>query len=400
MAPRAPVDLIAELLHAEIGLRPESSLRGRLDRCVREGAATRGLSLEAYHADLLHHDEAFSSLIDEITVQETGFFRHPEQFDVLAEILPSLTEPVTLWSAGCANGQEAFSLAMLLDEQGIAGSVVATDLSAAAVERTARARYSTREIAGLSAERRSRHLRAVGAEWEVDEPLRRQVTAAQHNLVDAIPALARTSQVVFCRNILIYLSAEHTRAFLDRVADAFAPGTPLFLGAAEVLWQVSDRFEPVRVDSTYLYRCRHPRRASNHPASVSFGPALDRAERARPAAPRTPRRAASAAAAATDDTSASLALARVGQDAIAAGDHRAAVVAFRAWAYLTPLNVFAQLHLGLALEAAGDLPAARRTFGVARRALLGTDPTLVEVASEGYSFAELGKLLDAKQAQP
>ena len=92
-------------------------------------------------------------------MQETAFFRHPEQFEVLArDVLPTLPQPVKIWSAGCANGQEPFSLAMLLEEQGIAGSVIGTDLSTTALQRTVAARYVTRELSGLSPRRIARHL--------------------------------------------------------------------------------------------------------------------------------------------------------------------------------------------------------------------------------------------------
>src|SRR3954464_12116636 len=147
------VEQVAELLHQRIGLRAEPSLRGRLRRCIRDDAAGRFPDSQAYVASLREAD-ALQRLVDRVTVQETAFFRHPEQFDVLArEVLPVLPQPVTIWSAGCANGQEAYSLAMLLEELGIAGTIVASDISTAAVRRTEQARYTDRELSGLSAER-------------------------------------------------------------------------------------------------------------------------------------------------------------------------------------------------------------------------------------------------------
>ena len=85
---------------------------------------------------------------------------------------------------------------------------------------------------------------------------------------------------------------------------------------------------------------------------------------------------------------------------MAAGDHGSAVVSFRKWAYLTPDDALAHLHLGFAMEAAGDGPAARRAFGAARRAVLEADPAHVEHAIEGYAPGELLRLLDAKQQVP
>ena len=134
---------MAGLLHQRIGLRPDPTLRGRLHRAIREELHDGGQDAATYLDSLADGGDALQALLNRVTVQETAFFRHPEQFEVLArEVLPTLPQPVKIWSAGCANGQEAFSLAMLLEEQGIDGSVVGTDLSTTALQRTVAARYS------------------------------------------------------------------------------------------------------------------------------------------------------------------------------------------------------------------------------------------------------------------
>ena len=77
----------------------------------------------------------------------------------------------------------------------------------------------------------------------------------RHNLIDAIPEQIRSSRLVLCRNVLIYFSADHARTFLDRVADTM-PAAEVFLGAAETMWSVSDRYETVRADDTFYHRQR------------------------------------------------------------------------------------------------------------------------------------------------
>jgi len=239
----AAVDRLSELLDLQIGLRPETTLRGRLRRCLRDEVSVRGGDLDAYLRALAGSDHLLQSLVNRVTVQESAFFRHPDHFEVLAnDILPGLDPPVTIWSAGCANGQEAYSLAMVLEEQGVQGSVVATDLSTTALARTTAARYSSREIAALSASRIARHLTRDGDAWEVKRSLRSRVTTLRHNLITDLPGHVGVCQVVFCRNVLIYFSPEHAKAFLDRLAGALAPGAFLILGSAESLWQVTDRF--------------------------------------------------------------------------------------------------------------------------------------------------------------
>jgi chemotaxis protein methyltransferase CheR len=396
----AVVDQVTKLLNAQIGLRPEPTLRGRLRRCIRDEAAATGAELTTY-AGTLSQPDALQRLLNRITVQETSFFRHPEHFEVLArDVLPHLSQPVTIWSAGCANGQEAYSLAMVLEEQGIAGTVIASDLSTAALQRTEAGRYAPREVSGLSPARLARHMTHSGKGWLVNDAIRARVSTMRHNLVDPLPDRVRPAQVVFCRNVLIYFSPEHTRAFLDQVADALPRAGYLFLGSAESIWPISDRFETVRVDETFIYRRRvAPARVPGPgrvlgPVSVSVRSVEKPPARSARRTVRAHRPALTAVPVKAESPSG---LAHDGQQALDAGDTQRAIVAFRKWAYLAPDDAIAHLHLGLALEAAGDQPSAQRAFGAARRALLHGEEGHVDSAMEGYAADELLGLLASKQ---
>jgi chemotaxis protein methyltransferase CheR len=410
------VNEVGELLDARIGLRPQSTLRGRLRRSIRDEATASGEDLEEYVERLPTSGGLMQSLVNRVTVQESGFFRHPDHFEVLAaDILPVLTPPVTIWSAGCANGQEAYSLVMLLEEQGIEGSVLATDLSTSALARTVAATYDTREITGLSTLRRRRHLTRHGDQWTVNGSLRARVATMQHNLLDGLPARVPTCQVVFCRNVLIYFSPEHTAAFLDRVATALTPGAYLFLGAAESLWHVTDRFEPEQLGKSFAYRRSGEAAGGRRSAGVpTRQPARSLSPRPRPTLLQAaPPRKAPAEAPATDprpsgrqrgsaSVTASLeigALAKTGRRAFDAGESAAAVVAFRKWAYLAPDDPMSSLHLALALEAGGHHTFAQRAFGVARAAALRGGASIEATELGGYSRDELVRLLESKQVR-
>ena len=94
-------------------------MRGRVARALRNGAAARGEPPAAYVQSLLRQPEALQALVDAITVQETRFFRDPAHFEVLVRrALPRLPAAGVVWSVGCAHGQEAWSLAMALEEAG------------------------------------------------------------------------------------------------------------------------------------------------------------------------------------------------------------------------------------------------------------------------------------------
>lgn len=384
------VDRVADLLRTEVGLRAEPTLRARMRRCIRDEITDHGEDAESYLRALKAGAALRQSLLNRITVQETGFFRHPEHFALLErEILPAMSRPLSIWSAGCANGQEAYSLAMVLEEQRIVGSVIATDISTSALARTDAARYTTREVSGLTTARLERHLTSAGDGWGISPALRRRVTTMHHNLIAPVPSRVRSCQIVFCRNVLIYFSPEHAKAFLDRVAQAM-PTAWLFLGSSETIWAIGDRYETVRFGDTYAYR---PLGAAGVPPTAPV-----------PAArvPLVPvRRPGKPATADPPDEAAVIAgLARIGQTALDAGQHQAAVVLFRKWVYLAPHDGVAHLHLGLALEAAADPAAADRAFSAARRALDLADPAEALLAIDGYSIAELHRLLDAKQQEP
>ncbi|XAS66784.1 protein-glutamate O-methyltransferase CheR [Micrococcaceae bacterium Sec5.7] len=388
------IDRVAELLRTEVGLRPEPALRARLRRCIRDEAAGLRMDPDRYLQALSTSAGLCQNLLNRVTVQETGFFRHPEHFEVLSrDILPTLPQPITIWSAGCANGQEAFSLAMLLEEHGVTGSVIATDVSTSALHRTRAARYTAGEVRGLAPDRIARHLTPVGQSWEINQSVRDRVSTLHHNLTDAVPDRVRSCQLVFCRNVLIYFSPQHAKVFLDRVANAL-PAAWLFLGAAETIWAVGDRYETLRIGGTYAYR----------PLAVPAVPSSATAVRAPVNGKRATARLASTQRVppleAENESAAIARLAQAGQQAFAARDERAAVVIFRKWVYLAQDDALAHLHLALALEALGDQLSAQRAFGAARRALLESDPAQLRFAIDGYDPAELHKLLDAKQQEP
>lgn len=394
------VDQVGELLDARIGLRPQSTLRGRLRRCIRDEINVRDQDLDAYVEELSTGTETLQSLVNRVTVQESGFFRHPDHFEVLADdVLPMFEQPVNIWSAACGNGQEAYSLAMLLAEQGVRGSILASDLSTSALRRTAAATYSDREIAGLSPTRRLNHLTPGDRGWQVNDSVRGRVTTMRHNLMEELPGRISDCQVVFCRNVLIYFSADHAKAFLNQLAGALAPGAYLFLGSAESLWQVTESFQSVRLGDSFVYQ----RNAPPPPRMPMRDVAVRPARRPAPSRPPKPRPTRSPpllpVAVATEPAQSSPRdqAASTGQLAFADGDHVAAVVAFRKWVYLSPEDPLAALHLALALEACGHWTSAQRAFSVSRALLQQAGPEHAEAALEGYAAGELLRLLDTKQ---
>jgi chemotaxis protein methyltransferase CheR len=392
---------VGRLLSRRVGLRLDPAIRGRLESAVRDQAARHGQDQADYVAQLEADPERLQELLNRVTVQETSFFRDPGQFAAFeTHVLPALRDAggrVQIWSAGCANGQEPYSLAMTLAESGIADwHVIASDLSTDALSRTRAARYAERELRGLSPERRARHLVEVAkGQWQVAPALRDRVTTIRHNLAaDPPPFSVGECQVVFCRNVLIYFGHDDVVAFLDRLRTALPPTAHLFLGYSESLWQVTDRFQLVRLGEAFAYR------PATGAATTSAAPEPRRTPQARrtaepprvPAPPRPPRPPRPEPV----PQPSIVELMAEGEAALGRGEHVEAVTAFRKAAYLDPDHPIAHLNLGLALEVAGDGLAARRAYAAARAAIQRCDTAAVEATLEGYQLDGLTRLLEQK----
>ena len=352
----AAVDAAARMLAERAGLRVEASARSRLARALRAGNGATDLQ----------------RLIDLVTVQESGFFRHPEHFDLIAAHVRD-AHPAAIWSAGCADGQEAWSLAMLLEEQRADGwTVVASDVSAAALQRAREGRYPERRLAGLSEQRRRRFLRPGGdGSWEIVPQLRSRVRFVQHNLATDPPPPG-TGAIVLCRNVLIYLVPAAAQGLLTLLHERMPPDGLLLIGAAEALLPGEAPFVAERHGSVYAYRPRHVAR----PGGAGAAPIRPVVPQASPPGP--------------DE------LAAEGERLAAADAHAEAAEAFRKVVYLQPSDPLAHLRLALALERAGDAAGAARAFRAARAAIERSGLHVVD----GWSGADVRRLVDAKLGDP
>lgn len=372
------LDQASLLLRSRAGLKAEPASQARLGRLLQESASLAGIPVAAYVSMVDTQPAAFNDLLDRVTVQHSAFFRDPAQFVALAEIARQKTDaPHTVWSAGCGNGQEPYSLAMLLDEIGRRHwQVVATDVSFKALAQAEKARYTEREIDGLSPERRKRYLTPVPGGYEVVPSIRRNVRIAHHNLARAdASSTVPESIVVFCRNVLMYFGREESEASIQRIAERITPGGHLFLGHSDSPGRMTQYFESVRVAGAHCYR----RLAATAP---KVAPVEKRPSDAHP--PRDLH-----------------GLLTEGDLAAAHGDLRAAVRAFRQATYLDPNLAIAYFQLGAALELAGDPREARRAFGAAGLAMMTGDGSEDISGLGGYTRRDLAsaiayKLTEAK----
>jgi chemotaxis protein methyltransferase CheR len=229
------------------------SLDAYKDKCLRRRIAVRmrasGAHSYADYEALLDRDpEEYARLKDTITINVTRFYRNVETWELIRNtVLPHICEetrgPIRAWSAGCASGEEPYTMAMLMadyfESRGRAEAlnlvtVDATDIDRECLQRAQSARYRPESLAEVPGSFISRYFQQVNGEYQVVERIRRRVVVRAADLC-AEPPPGRYYDLILCRNVIIYFE----RAMQDRIfaafAEALAPGGYLVLGKVESL---------------------------------------------------------------------------------------------------------------------------------------------------------------------
>lgn len=207
------------------------------------------------------------SVIDAMTTNETLWFRDSYPFDLLIkDLLPKLAEKsqrIRIWSAACSSGQEPYSIAMsILEYQkqrpgALRGGVeiIATDLSSEMLEKSEQGIYDELSLArGLSPQRRQAFFQThASGQMQLRPEVRRMVSFKSLNLLSSYASLGRFD-VVFCRNVLIYFSAEVKQKILQQIAAQLQPSGVLFLGASESISAASDFYAMVKCHPGLYYQ--------------------------------------------------------------------------------------------------------------------------------------------------
>ena len=285
---------IAEQVAQRTGLVFAPNRCEALEHAVRAVMRDHSLvDLAEFERRLAEGKLPWEPLIAQMTVGETYFFRDNEHFQFLAQrVLPELAERrgsqycPRVWSAGCASGEEAYSLAMALEEQGkLTGAfVLGTDLNRAALTRARAGRYKKWSLRGLDPKRIERFFR-----WERDEvllspALRNQVTFQELNLSGSSYPSAVTCtfamDFILCRNVLIYLRPQAIVELARRMFDCLAPGGYLITGPSDPLL-AEPRFEVTNVTAGIAYHRPLNAPAAATPSTIPPFPGIRQA-------PRTP----------------------------------------------------------------------------------------------------------------
>lgn len=283
----AELDAFRSAVAARLGLYFDDGKLGLLAEVLSRRAEARGIAPPVYLQDLSNPDlwrKEQPLLAKELTVTETYFFRHLEQFRAFHDVAlpdrlraPAAGRPLRLLSAGCASGEEAYSLAILLRQEFPGAppreaSIHAIDINPVMLDRARQARYTTWSLRETPADVRQRWFRERGRDFVLDEKVREMVTFEERNLSEDDPSFWRPQafDVVFCRNVLMYFTPEGAAAVVARLARALVPGGFLFLGHAETLRGISQDFHLRHSHGTFYYEKRDGSETRAVPRSLTF----------------------------------------------------------------------------------------------------------------------------------
>ena len=271
---------LRDLLAAYGGIYLDDTRQRVLEQAVAGRLSATGDDPASYERRLrLPHGDELARLAELVLNHETFFFRNRPQMRALREaLLPEIDrrkpagQAIRIWSAGCATGEEAYSLAILAHET-LGGrprpvEILATDLSEPALARARAGVYSGRALANVAPEMLMRYFRPEGAAYAVRDEVRRLVRFERLNLLEPFPEATRGVDIIFCQNVMIYFQLETCRRLLERFYECLDDDGLLFLGFSETLWNVFDRFRPREVAGAYVYTKSAPPPPAPRPAAT------------------------------------------------------------------------------------------------------------------------------------
>jgi chemotaxis protein methyltransferase CheR len=207
-----------------------------------------------------------TAIVDAMLTKETSFFRDTRPFELLRDkIIPELMQArrrqrsLSIWSAACASGQEPYSIAMLIKDHfpellSWDLTILASDLSQAMISRSCEGRYSQLEVnRGLPARMLIKYFNEDGMDWQISKEIRNMIEWRQVNLCEAWMNI-KNMDVVFLRNVLIYLHMSAKKEILARMRKVLRPDGFLFLGTAETTLNLDRSLQPVYLNQSVCYR--------------------------------------------------------------------------------------------------------------------------------------------------
>jgi chemotaxis protein methyltransferase CheR len=276
------VERITRIVAAETGLCFRSG-RADTDAGVRRAMAHAHVTDVQRFAALLEAGQLpIDDLVSELTVGETYFFREPRHFDFIRNVVfPDVlarrgrAHTLRIWSAGCASGEEAYSLAITLIDEQLNGHVLATDLSRRALQRARAATYRRWSLRGLDQSLIRRCFHETGSQWTLAQRFRGPVTFEFHNLArgiyPSVPAGIWGMDLIVCRNVLIYLDADTIHRVAHGLSETLTEDGWLITGPSDPPVHAVASLSPVVTAHGIVYRRIAPRIGATPARRVADG---------------------------------------------------------------------------------------------------------------------------------
>jgi chemotaxis protein methyltransferase CheR len=276
----ARVEQFGALLTRKLGIRFEQARTEALAELLRSRADTHEIDAYLFRLEGPEGLGEVRRLAQDLTVGETYFFRNANQLQAFEEVaLPACVQAqsarreIRILSAGCASGEEAYSLAIALRRSPVdLGSwtvkLKGIDVNPLMIAKALQARYSMWSLRETTPDLRERYFRPDGRDYLLDAKVRSMVSFEERNLVDDAPLFWQKDafDIVFCRNVIMYFAPDAARAVVARIAKSLSPAGFLFLGHAETLRGISQEFHVRHTHDAFYYQRRDDSVATRPPA--------------------------------------------------------------------------------------------------------------------------------------
>lgn len=260
--------LLRDLIHERIGLFYSNGNKGLLVDRLSPLVVERGFDSVLDYYYLLKYDaqaeEEWKRVMDALSIQETYFWREVDQINALVDVIvPEFfskprKEPLRIWSAACATGEEPVTISMALNEKGWFSrahiEIYASDASQAAIEKARQGVYRERSFRNLPPALFEKYFAATDGGWRASPEIHSRIKWTKANLMERseIVSLA-TSPVIFCRNVFIYFSEQAIRKTLRLFAEQMPRPGFLFVAASESLLKLTTEFQLREIGGAFLY---------------------------------------------------------------------------------------------------------------------------------------------------
>lgn len=261
----------ASLLEQRLGIAVTSQRKAFLSSKLRIRMRALGIEDYQHYYSLVSSPQRgtqeWSRLLDLLTIHETRFNRHPASFRLVEEgylrpLLQSRAAVLNLraWSVGCASGEEAYYLAMVMDRVLAAYpgkayyGVIGSDVSLESLAHARHATYSASRLAELCEETKNTYFEFTTEGYRVVERVKQRVAFSQLNVQGLLQAPFEEVDIIFCQNVLIYFSQEKRREIVSALARFLKPGGMLILGIGELVGWCPDGLETLKFEDTLAYQ--------------------------------------------------------------------------------------------------------------------------------------------------